>query len=77
MDRENEASGVAETSSAASVGEVSACSAFFARGFFALGVSARAFQPASSFKAGYPSDYTIGEVSDKFKQDYVVIVARG
>ena len=34
------------------------------------------FQPASSFKAGYPSDYTIGEVSDKFKQDYRVWIVR-
>ena len=34
------------------------------------------FQPASSFKAGYPSDYTIGEVSDKFKQDFRVWIVR-
>jgi len=27
------------------------------------------FQPPSTFKAGFPSDYTIGEVSEKFKKD--------
>jgi len=34
------------------------------------------FQPASTFKAGFPSDYTTGEVSDKFKQDYRVWIVR-
>src|SRR5437763_508231 len=36
----------------------------------------RACQPPSSFKAGFPSDYTVGEVSDKFKQDYRVWIVR-
>jgi cytochrome b6-f complex iron-sulfur subunit len=27
------------------------------------------------FKAGFTSDYTVGEVSDKFKQDYRVWIA--
>jgi cytochrome b6-f complex iron-sulfur subunit len=34
------------------------------------------FQPPSTFKAGFPSDYTVGEVSNKFKQDYRVWVVR-
>jgi len=34
------------------------------------------FQPPATFKAGYPSDYTAGEVSDKFKQDYRVWIVR-
>ena len=34
------------------------------------------FQPPSTFKAGFPSDYTAGEVSDKFKQDYRVWIVR-
>ena len=34
------------------------------------------FQPSSTFKAGFPSDYTVGEVSDKFKQDYRVWIVR-
>src|SRR5579871_6264369 len=29
------------------------------------------FQPPSQFKAGYPSDYTIGEVSEKYKNEYL------
>src|ERR1700745_961608 len=27
------------------------------------------FQPPFTFKAGFPTDYTIGEVSEKFKKD--------
>jgi cytochrome b6-f complex iron-sulfur subunit len=34
------------------------------------------FQPPSSFKAGQPSDYTIGEVSEKFKKDQRVWIIR-
>ena len=34
------------------------------------------FQPPSSFKAGRPSDYTIGEVSDKWKKDQRVWIIR-
>ena len=34
------------------------------------------FQPPSTFKAGFPSDYTVGEVSDKSKQDYRVWIVR-
>ncbi|HEY7218409.1 MAG TPA: Rieske 2Fe-2S domain-containing protein [Candidatus Binatia bacterium] len=34
------------------------------------------FQPPSAFKAGFPSDYTVGEVSNKFKQDYRVWIVR-
>jgi cytochrome b6-f complex iron-sulfur subunit len=34
------------------------------------------FQPPSTFKAGLPSDYTIGEVSEKFKKDFRVWIVR-
>jgi cytochrome b6-f complex iron-sulfur subunit len=34
------------------------------------------FQPATSFKAGFLSDYAVGEVSEKYKQDYRVWIVR-
>ena len=34
------------------------------------------FSPPSTFKAGVPSDYTVGEVSDKFKKDFRVWIVR-
>lgn len=34
------------------------------------------FTPPSTFKAGLPSDYTIGEVSEKFKQEHRVWIIR-
>jgi len=34
------------------------------------------FQPPSTFKAGFPSDYAVGEVSNKFKQEYRVWIVR-
>jgi cytochrome b6-f complex iron-sulfur subunit len=34
------------------------------------------FQPPSTFKAGSPSDYAIGEVSEKYKQDQRVWIVR-
>ena len=34
------------------------------------------FTPPSSFKAGLPTDYTIGEVSEKFKKDQRVWIIR-
>jgi cytochrome b6-f complex iron-sulfur subunit len=34
------------------------------------------FAPPSSFKAGFPTDYTIGEVSEKFKKDQRVWIIR-
>ena len=34
------------------------------------------FQPPSTFKAGLPSDYTIGEVSEKYKKDFRVWIVR-
>jgi len=34
------------------------------------------FQPPSSFKAGFPSDYAVGEVSEKFKQEFRVWIIR-
>jgi len=34
------------------------------------------FQPPSTFKAGFPSDYTVGEVSNKYKEDYRVWIVR-
>ena len=34
------------------------------------------FQPPSILKVGLPSDYTLGEVSEKYKQDYRVWIVR-
>ncbi len=34
------------------------------------------FQPPFTFKAGLPSDFTVGEVSDKFKKDQRVWIIR-
>jgi len=34
------------------------------------------FQPPSTFKAGFPKDYAIGEVSEKWKKDYRVWIIR-
>ena len=34
------------------------------------------FTPPSTFKAGLPSDYTIGEVSEKFKKEHRVWIIR-
>jgi len=34
------------------------------------------FTPPSTFKAGYPSDYAIGEVSEKYKKEYRVWIIR-
>jgi cytochrome b6-f complex iron-sulfur subunit len=34
------------------------------------------FQPPSTFKAGLPLDYAVGEVSEKYKQDYRVWIVR-
>ena len=34
------------------------------------------FQPPAIFKAGFPNDYAIGEVSEKYKQDQRVWIVR-
>lgn len=34
------------------------------------------FKPDSTFKAGFPDDFQIGEVSDKFKKDFRVWIVR-
>jgi cytochrome b6-f complex iron-sulfur subunit len=34
------------------------------------------FQPPSTFKAGFPKDYAIGEVSEKWKKDFRVWIIR-
>jgi len=34
------------------------------------------FQPPTSFKAGFPSDFTVGEVSTKFQKDQRVWIVR-
>lgn len=34
------------------------------------------FKPPSTFKAGFPSDYTLGEVSTKYKKDFRVWIIR-
>src|SRR5690242_21930573 len=35
------------------------------------------FQPPATLKAGFPSDYAAGEVSEKFKQEQRVWIVRG
>ena len=34
------------------------------------------YEPPSAFKAGYPEDYLVGEVSEKYKDDYRVWIVR-
>ncbi|MGH7790547.1 MAG: ubiquinol-cytochrome c reductase iron-sulfur subunit [Candidatus Binatia bacterium] len=34
------------------------------------------FTPPSTFKAGFPSEYTIGEISERFKQEHRVWIIR-
>ncbi len=34
------------------------------------------FQPPSSFKAGFPKDFTVGEISEKFKKEFRVWIIR-
>ena len=34
------------------------------------------FQPPTTFKAGFPKDFTVGEISEKFKKDYRVWIIR-
>jgi cytochrome b6-f complex iron-sulfur subunit len=34
------------------------------------------YEPPSAFKAGYPDDYIIGEVNEKYKDDYRVWIVR-
>ena len=34
------------------------------------------FEPPSAFKAGFPSDYIVGEVSEKYKDDFRVWIIR-
>ncbi len=34
------------------------------------------FEPPSAFKAGFPSDYIVGEVSEKYKDDFRVWIVR-
>src|SRR5262245_8185408 len=34
------------------------------------------FTPPSSFKAGFPNDYAVGEVSEKFKKEFRVWIVR-
>ena len=34
------------------------------------------FQPPSTFKAGVPADYTVGEVSEKYKKEFRVWIVR-
>lgn len=35
------------------------------------------FEPAAAFKAGLPSDYAVGEVSERWKKRYRVWIVRG
>ncbi|MGZ6970126.1 MAG: hypothetical protein ACXVID_00500, partial [Thermoanaerobaculia bacterium] len=34
------------------------------------------FEPPSSFKAGYPADYQVGEVDERWKEKYQIWVVR-
>ena len=34
------------------------------------------FQPPTTFKAGLPKDFTVGEISEKFKKDFRVWIIR-
>lgn len=34
------------------------------------------FEPPSAFKAGFPEDYLVGEVSEKYKDEYRVWIVR-
>ncbi|HEY2385873.1 MAG TPA: Rieske 2Fe-2S domain-containing protein [Candidatus Binatia bacterium] len=34
------------------------------------------FQPPTKFKAGFPKDFTVGEISEKFKKDFRVWIIR-
>src|SRR5258706_8412326 len=34
------------------------------------------YEPPSAFKAGFPDDYLVGEVSEKYKDDYRVWIVR-
>ncbi len=34
------------------------------------------FQPPTSFKAGFPKDFTVGEISEKFKKEFRVWIIR-
>jgi cytochrome b6-f complex iron-sulfur subunit len=34
------------------------------------------FQPPTTFKAGFPKDYTVGEISEKFKKEFRVWIIR-
>ncbi len=34
------------------------------------------FQPPTRFKAGFPKDYTVGEISEKFKKEFRVWIIR-
>jgi cytochrome b6-f complex iron-sulfur subunit len=34
------------------------------------------FQPPTTFKAGFPKDFTVGEISEKFKKDFRVWIIR-
>jgi len=45
-------------------------------GFFRSAFPRVHFQPPMTFKAGFPSDYAVGEVSEKYKQEYRVWIVR-
>src|SRR5262245_17627801 len=45
-------------------------------GFVRSAFSRALFQPPSILKVGWPSDYALGEVSEKYKPDYRVWIVR-
>ena len=53
-----------------------AFSALFLLGFVRSAFPRVLFKPPSTFKAGFPSEYTIGEVSERFKKEHRVWIIR-
>jgi cytochrome b6-f complex iron-sulfur subunit len=57
-------------------GGVGIFGAFSLLGFIRSAFPRVLFQPPATFKAGFPSDYAVGEVSEKFKQEQRVWIVR-
>jgi cytochrome b6-f complex iron-sulfur subunit len=53
-----------------------AFSTLFLLGFVRSAFPRVLFKPPSTFKAGFPSEYTIGEVSERFKKEHRVWIVR-
>ena len=57
-------------------GAFSAFTAVTLLGFMRSAFPRVLFQPPTSFKAGLPKDFTVGEISEKFKKDFRVWIIR-